>query len=333
MPDDTASTTADPTANEGRGSEPLFARIPAHVMLLGFLLALLAYFSVSSEFFLSVDNLKNILIAVSVLGILAAPSTMLLVGGDVDLSVASVAAFAGMMVATVSSGGEGSLLLGALAGLAAGLVAGVLNGFIVTRLGINSLITTLGGLSIYRGITKLMSNGQTIRTSGYDVLGTGTVLGVPMPVVIFVVVAAVFAFTMRYTTFGRNVYAIGASPEAARLAGIRTGRQLFYVFVLTGLLAGVAGLVLVGQLKAASPIAGVGLELSVVAAVILGGASLAGGRGTIAGTVLGILILGTLNNGLTIMSVSSFWQEIARGAVLVVAVGFDQIRIRLGGSE
>lgn len=327
-----AQAGSSPASEKGAPRQSLFARVPPQVMLLVFLAALLVYFSSASDFFLAFGNLKNILIAVAVLGILAAPSTMLLVAGNVDLSVASVAAFAGMAVAMASNGGEGSLLMGVLAGLGAGLLAGVINGLIVTGIGINSLITTLGGLSIYRGITKLMSNGQTVRVSGFSPLGSGSILGVPVPVIIFIIVAAVFAFVMRYTTFGRNVYAIGANPEAARLAGIRTSRQLFYVFALTGLMAGLAGLVLTGQLQAASPVSGLGLELSVVAAVILGGASLAGGRGTIAGTVLGILILGTLNNGMTILNVSSFWQEIARGAVLILAVGFDQVRIRLGGA-
>lgn len=309
-----------------------FARVPPQAMLLVFLAALLLYFSTASEFFLAVGNLRNILIAVAVLGILAAPSTMLLVAGNVDLSVASVAAFSGMVVATVSSGGDGSLLLGITAGLGAGLLAGVINGVIVTGIGINSLIATLGGLSIYRGLAKLMSNGQTVRVEGLHVLGSGTIVGVPVAVVIFLAVALLFAFVMRYTVFGRNVYAIGANPVAARLAGIRTARQLFYVFALTGLMAGLAGLVLTAQLRAASPVSGLGLELSVVAAIILGGASLSGGRGTIVGTVLGILILGTLNNGMTIMNVSSFWQEVARGAVLILAVGFDQIRVRLAGT-
>ena len=145
------------------------------------------------------------------------------------------------------------------------------------------------------------------------------------------IVAVVLALVLRNTVYGRNIYAIGANAVAARLVGIRNNATIFATFLLTGFLGGVAGLMLTSQLTAASPIAGLGLELSVVSAVVLGGASLQGGRGTILGTILGVLILGTVNNGMTLIGLSSFWQEVARGIILILAVAFDQVRITLGG--
>jgi ribose transport system permease protein len=222
-------------------------------------------------------------------------------------------------------------VLGVVAALALGLVLGAVNGFLVSWLNINSIITTLGTLSIFRGMAQLSSNGQTVRLEGFAELGSGATLGVPNGVLLMLIVAGIFYVLMRYTVYGRSIYAIGANDQAARLSGVNIRRNLFVVFVMTGLCAGGAGLILTSQLRAAAPIAGLGLELSVVAAVLLGGASLAGGRGTIIGTLLGVLILGTLDNGLTIISVSSFWQEIARGGVLIFAVGLDQLRIRFAG--
>lgn len=310
------------------GKRPRFlARVPPEAALVVMLGLLMAWFSIGSPYFLTVANLRNILIAVSVLGILAAPLTLLLVGRNFDLSVASAAAFSGMILAlaTRDYGLEIAIVLALLAGLGVGL----LNGFLVAGVGINSIIATLGTLSIFRGLTKVMSNGQTIRMDQFFGLGSGEVIGVPAPVIVLAAVVIVFLFVMRSTVFGRTVYAIGGNPEAARLSGIRVERFVFLSFALSGLLAALAGLILTSQLRAASPIAGEALTLTTVAAVILGGTSLAGGRGTIIGTVLGVLILGTVNNGLTILNISAFWQEVARGIILVLAVGIDQIRLRL----
>lgn len=326
-----APTPADTTSppQERKSFAQWYARFPPEAGLVLFLLLLGAWFTIGSEFFLTGNNLRNILLSVSVLGILAAPSTLLLISGNFDLSIASNAALCGVTFGLVAeSSGPAA---GVLAAVAVGLVAGAFNGFLVSVLGISSLIVTLGTLSIFRGIAQLRSNGQTTRVEGFRWLGSGEVLGIPVQIILFVVVAVAFFLVMRYTTFGRSVFAIGSNQQAARLAGIRITPTLFVLFVLAGVLAALAGLILSSQLRAASPNTALGLELSVVAAVILGGASLQGGRGTIPGTVLGVLILGTLNNGLTILSISSFWQEIARGLVLILAVGLDQIRVRLQG--
>jgi ribose transport system permease protein len=308
---------------------PFIARVRPEYVLVVFLAVLILVFAVRSPFFLAFGNFRNILLSVAVLGILAVPSTLLLVSANVDLSVASTAALCGMIVAIV--GNEYGFVLGVLACLAVGLVLGAFNGILVSWIGINAIITTLGTLSIYRGAAKLLSNGQTIRVDGFSGLGSGATLGIPNAVLLLIAVALVFTFLMRYTVYGRSIYALGSNEQAARLSGIRIRLNLFVAFLMTGFCGAIAGMILTSQLRAAAPIAGLGLELSVVAAVLLGGASLTGGRGTILGTLLGVLILGTLNNGLTILNISSFWQEIARGAVLILAVGLDQVRIRFSG--
>ena len=300
-------------------------------MLVIFLAIVVAFFALKSEFFLGLDNLRNILLAVSVLSVLAFPSTMLIISGNFDLSVASNAAFTGMLFAVVTDGGKEHIALGILAALVGGLFIGLLNGGLVTGVRVNSLITTLGTLAIFRGLAKILSNGQTLRVTGFDWMGKSEWFGIPVAIYIMLFVAVVLAFVLRNTVYGRNIYAIGANAVAARLVGIRNNATVFATFLLTGFLGGVAGLMLTSQLTAASPIAGLGLELSVVSAVVLGGASLYGGRGTILGTILGVLILGTVNNGMTLIGLSSFWQEVARGVILILAVAFDQLRITLGG--
>lgn len=329
---ETTTPTTDPQSADDRSGRSLsqrFSQVPQEAGLVVFLLLLGTWFTIGSEFFLTGNNLRNVLLSVSVLGILAAPSTLLLISGNFDLSIASSAVLCGMTFGLIAE--NNSTALAVLAALCVGLVAGAVNGFLVSYLRISSLIVTLGTLSVFRGIAQLRSNGQTIRVDGFRWLGSGEIIGIPVQIVLFVLVAIAFFLVMRYTTFGRSVFAIGSNQQAARLAGIRIAPTLFTLFIITGLLAAVAGLILSSQLRAASPNTATGLELSVVASVILGGASLNGGRGTIPGTVLGVLILGTLNNGLTILSISSFWQEIARGMVLILAVGLDQVRLRLKG--
>lgn len=326
-----AEISKQSNSSEGK-SQSFVSRVSTEMMLIIFLAVVIGFFALRSEFFFALNNFRNILLAVSVLSVLAFPSTMLIISGNFDLSVASTAAFTGMVFAIVSEGGEGSVVNGVLLALAAGIVVGSLNGFLVTVIRVNSLITTLGTLAIFRGLAKILSNGQTLRVAGFRFMGNATFLRVPVAVYIIIIVALILAFVLRRTVYGRNLYAIGANVEAARLVGIRNNLTVFMTFVLTGFLAGLGGLMLTSQLTAASPIAGLGLELSAVSAVILGGASLNGGRGTIIGTILGVAILGTMNNGMTLIGLSSFWQEVARGVILIAAVAFDQIRVRAGGT-
>mgnify|MGYP001807435829 CR=1 FL=1 len=301
-------------------------RIPDTAVLAAVLLALAIFFATQSPFYLTPNNLLNILVSASVIGIIAAPGTLLLV------SVGSGAAFLGVVMAWATA--QWGVPTGVLLAIVAGLLIGIVNGFAVTVLGINALITTLAMLAILRGLGQVLAGGQTLLLPGFNDLGNARpFLNIPVPVLVFAAVVIVTALVMKFTVFGRSMYAIGANPVAARLAGIRTQTAIFGGFLLSGAAVVIGGLILVSQLGAASPNAASGLELSVVTAVILGGASLAGGRGTIVGTLLGVLILGTLNNGLTLMNINSFWQDVARGVLLLAAVGFDQLRLRLTGDK
>lgn len=316
------------------------ARLPETTALVALLVILVVFFSLTSDFFFSYDNIVNILQNVAVIGIIACPATLLIISGQVDLSVGSVAGFAGILMATAAAPPETAVpfALGlsipaafALA-LLVTLLVGMVNGFAVTVLGLNSLIVTLGTLAIFRGLTKVIGDGQTIRINGFGALGvTRPLFNIPLPVYLFALVTVIFFLVLRYTVYGRAMYAIGASPLAARLAGIRTQWSVFLGFVLSAGCVALAGLIRLSQVGGASPNAGIGFELAVVTAVVLGGASLAGGRGTMLGTVLAVFVVGILNNGLIQLNVPSFWQEVAGGVLLVGAVTFDQLRIRLSG--
>lgn len=322
-------------AGRGRGLS-----VPETGALLLVLVALFVFFSIASPFFLNRENLINILQNVAVVGIIACPATLLLISGQFDLSVGSGVGFAGMLMAVAAlapgTGGVDLPLAMNLQVTSAFIVAvlgtlliGLINGFSVTVLGINALITTLGTLAIFRGLTKVLGDGQTIRIEGFGELGVLRIAGIPLPVYIFGAVVIAFWLVLRYTVYGRSLYAIGASPSAARLAGIRTNRVIFIAFILSSLCVALAGLIRLSQVAGASVNSGLGIELSVVTAVVLGGASLSGGRGGIGGTVLAVLIVGVLANGLIQLNVPSFWIEVANGLLLLGAVTVDRVRVRL----
>jgi ribose transport system permease protein len=320
-----ASAAATPPAVRRR-------QIPELAGLLVVLVGLFVFFALSSQYFLNWDNMLNILTAVAITGIIAAPGTLLLIGGQFDLSVGSGLGICGVVMATAAE--AHGIGYGIAMAVLVGLAIGAINGFLVTVVGVNALITTLGMLAVLRGADQLIAGGQTVSLNGFSGIGTARpFLSIPVPVLILVAVIAAFWFILRFTVFGRSIYAIGANPVAARLAGIRGGRLIFIGFILSGLCVALSGLIQVSQLSAASPIAGTGLELSVITAIVLGGASLAGGRGTLLGTVIGLLIIGILNNGLVLKNVDSFWQDVARGVLLILAVSFDQLRLRFSRRE
>ena len=325
VPDGQHAVPGGEVAQEATGAGRPGRSVPELAALCVVLIGLVVYFSVASEFFLATNNIINILTAIAVTGILAAPGTMLLIAGQVDLSVGAATALCGVVLATVAP--DVGIPVAVLCALLAGIAVGVINGALVTVIGVNSLIVTLGGLAAYRGTTFLIADGQTVVMADFQWLGTARpFLNIPVPVILFAVVATVILVVLRYTVYGRNVYAIGANPVAARLVGIRRRTVVFIAFVASGLAAALAGLVLTSQLSAAVPNAALGLELTVVTAIVLGGASLNGGRGSVVGTVLGLMIIGVLNNGLTLMNVSSYWQQVASGVLLITAVSFDRVR-------
>ncbi|MEV4686202.1 ABC transporter permease [Microbacterium sp. LWH3-1.2] len=313
------SLTPTPTRNR--------LRLPETLALIIFLLAEVIFFSVASKYFLSWDNFVNIFSAVAVTGILAAGATILLIGGQFDLSIGSGVAWVGLMFALTNPilGTPAALLIS----FGSGLLIGVINGFLVTVVGVNALITTLGTMAIFRGLTISIGQGQSIGVTGFDWALIRPFLGIPLPVILFVLVAIVVALLLRNTVYGRSIYAIGANPSAARLVGLGSKRNIFIAFLISGLCMALAGLTSVSQLGATSGTTGLGMELAAITAVILGGTSLTGGVGSMSGTVLGLLIVAVLGNGMTLLNINSSWQQVATGILLILAVSFDRLRQRL----
>ena len=302
------------------------------------------------ENFLSWQNLMNSLAqSVVIVGLLAVGETVVIVGGALDISVGSIASVSSVVAALVVTQGVmgafgGSPLLGFLGGMLAGMFAGIVNGFIVTVLQVNPIIATLGTLAAFDGLAFLLApDGKPIGIvthPDFTWLGTGRFLqnlplpalggrewpGVPVMFVVFVIVAVAMHIVMRYTDFGRSVYAIGGNATAARLAGINVRGIRIVMYMFSGAIAGIAGVLLTAQTTSGNPINGRGLELQAITAVFLGGAATTGGRGTIVGTVLAVLLVGVLNNGMNLLGVGQFYQRIALGLLLIFAVALSQWR-------
>ncbi|MDX6551926.1 MAG: ribose transport system permease protein, partial [Gaiellales bacterium] len=212
----------------------------------------------------------------------------------------------------------------------AAIGVGVINGFLVTVLEVNALITTLGTLAAFRGLSNVIANGQTVAVDNFSWIGIDRPFAnIPVPVILLLLVMLFVWVVMRYTVYGRSMYAIGSNPSAARLVGVLSKRFIFFGFVLSAAACGLSGVILTSQLGVGSGLFGIGMELSVITAIVLGGASLSGGRGSIVGTLVGLVIIGILNNGLTLTGVNPFWQDVARGTLLIAAVSFDRLRARL----
>lgn len=306
------------------------------------LIVLFIFFSLTTEAFLTGANLINVVRQVSFTGIAAVGATLVLLIGGIDLSVGSVLAFSGVIAAKIIIEAGYPPMVGLLAGVLAGTVAGLINGLIVTKLRIPALITTLGTLTIIRGIGFTLTGGLPVFgfpkepflgfTEGVQAIGKGYVLGVPVPVIIMVIIFILGYVFLYRTYFGRYIYAIGGNLETARLSGIKVERIQLLVYTVAGLLTGIAGMIVMGRVNSGQPSLGVGFELEVITAVVLGGVSIAGGAGSLFGVILGVFIMGVLSNGLIILNVTEYNQMVVRGLVLLIAVGVDQIRIRARGS-
>lgn len=316
-----------PLAAGGTGRRGRRSSLRDVLGLLLFYVAVFAFFAVTSPYFLTVENLTNLLVAASTLGIVAVFTTMLMIGGGLDLSVGAVLALTGVIIAVTME--RIGIWPAALLALACGTLVGVVNGLFVTGLGVNAVITTLGTLYVARGLAAVFSNGLTkpVFDETFAWLGGGDIAGVPVPLVVALVLFAIGFVVMNFTTYGRALYMVGGNADASYLAGLPVKRHRFVAYTLSGFSAALAGVVLTSRLYAAAPQAATGLEFSVIAAVVLGGTSLAGGKGTMLGTVTGVLILGTLNNGMTLLSLSSDYQQIVQGLVLLLAVALDQFRL------
>lgn len=296
--------------------------------------------SLLSDRFLTVENGLNILRQISVNLCLSVGMTLIILSGGIDLSVGAVLALAGAVAAGLLKEGLSLPMFGVLlqftvwgailAGVVVGLALGWFNGFVITRFRLPPFVATLGTLSVARGLTMLWTGGYPITGLGetFGFMGTGFWLGVPMPVWICAFWVAVFVVVTRRTRFGRHLYAVGGNERAALLTGLPVERVKLWVYTLGGGLAGVAGLMVTARLDSAQPNAGLGYELDSIAAVVIGGTSLSGGRGSVMGTVLGCLIIGVLNNGLFLLNVSPFWQQVIKGLVILAAVALDRMSQR-----
>lgn len=292
------------------------------------LAVLIVVLSVLSPNFLTVANLRNVSVQVAVTALIAFGSTFVIVAGGIDLSVGSVIGLSGIVLGWAASNAGWPTALAVLAALVAGLLVGLVNAVLV-NLRLPPFIATLAMLSVARGLALVISGGIPLGVpDAVARLGSGEFLGVPYPTLLMIVGLLVTAVILRRTYSGRAMYAIGGNTEAARLSGIRVGRQQLVIYALSGLFAAVAGILLAGRLASGQPTAGTGYELDAIAAVVIGGASLAGGSGTAVGTFIGALILGLLRNGLTLLNVSAFWQEVVIGVVIALAVLIDTIRRR-----
>jgi ribose transport system permease protein len=297
-----------------------------YMLYIAFLI-LLVVFSLSSPWFLSIENFLNIGRQTTLVSIIAVGMTFVIVARQIDLSVASTLALSGMAAALAMSHINNSWIVGAVAGLGTGALVGLLNGILTTQLSIPSFLVTLGTLSMARGLAMMVTNTKPVIITNetyFAIFGEGTFLGMPVPIAWTLAAMIVGILLLHYNVFGRRIYAVGGNPTAALYSGINTKWVTTSAFVLTGTLAGLAALVLSARSHAARPDVVQGMELDVIAAVILGGCSLFGGRGYILGTLFGSLIIGTLNNGLVLLGVSSPMQLVIKGAIIVAAVAFTK---------
>ncbi|HET9965608.1 MAG TPA: ABC transporter permease [Rubrobacter sp.] len=303
------------------------------------LFLLVVAFAIVTPDFLTVNNLINILRQYSVLMILAVGQTLVIVSRGIDLSVASTAALSGSVMGVAYAYWAWPEPASLLVGLAAGVAVGAFNGFVITRLDVPDFIATLGTFVAVRGIALLVTDGLPVpdferavegRTlpGTISTLGVDSVLGAPLIAVVALVCALVGAFILARTRLGRSAYAIGGNTEAARMSGIKVERSKMWIYVFSGLLAAVGGFMLTGRQASANALMGEGLELQSIAAVVIGGTNLFGGEGRMSGTVIGVLIIGVLSNGLSIAGVAEFWQRVVNGLIIVAVVALDQWRRR-----
>lgn len=291
------------------------------------LILIVVIISVMSPNFLTLNNLLNVLRQVSINALIAFGMTFVILTGGIDLSVGSILALTGAVTAGFLASGMDPMLAMFL-GLILGAILGAINGIIISKGNVAPFIATLATMTIYRGLTLVYTEGRPISGLGdslsFQLIGKGYFFGIPVPVITMAMAFGVLYFVLKKTTFGRRVYAVGGNEEASRLSGIKVDRIKVYVYALTGTLAALASLILTSRLNSAQPTAGNMFELDAIAAVVLGGTSLTGGRGWIVGTLIGALIIGVLNNGLNLIGVSSFFQQVVKGAVILVAVLLDR---------
>ena len=299
----------------------LFSKFGIVIILVLICIAL----SILSPSFLKINNLLNVLRQVSITGVIAVGMTFVVVTGGIDLSVGSIAGMTAMVATSLSHPGQFPVIVPVVCGLLVGIAAGVLNGFLAAYEEIPPFITTLGLMTALRGACLLYNNGRPIIDVGdaYTKIGGGKLFGIPYPVIIFIVIIAIGTFVLKCTRYGRYVYAIGGNERAAKVSGINVKAIKLSVYVIAGFCAALSGIIVSSRVMSGSPSAGEGYEMDAVTACVIGGASLSGGEGGVLTTVIGALIIGVISNGLDLLKVSSYWQQIVKGVIIVAAVLID----------
>ena len=307
----------------------VWSTISRYGTVLILLVAIFVYFSVSQSHFFTSANLQNMLAGLSILWVVSIGMTFVVLTGGIDLSVGALLALSGLILSKLFNGAGIPAFAAVLLTIAvAMLIGGGVNGVLIGRAGLSFFVVTLGTMSIYFGIVNIWSNTQTsyVNSSLIDGIGYGKGLGVATPIWIMIGTFLAAFVILRWTYFGRDIYAVGGNIDAARLSGIRVSRTLMAAYAVAGLCSGLAGVIQAGRLGAASPLVGQDIPLNAAAGVLLGGTSFTGGVGGVTGTAVGVLFIGVLQNGLSIAGISSFWQEVVTGAILVVAIGIDRLQ-------
>lgn len=314
--------------NHSKGRrEWLSALIPLvfFVILLSFL----------SPQFLSFSNISNVLRQGAVYAVMAVGMTFVIITGGIDLSQGSLLPIVCIVVSMVLKNGEGSMALAILLGLTAGAVSGLINGVMVAYINIPPFIMTLGMMNVLRGAALLITDAASVETryEPFRFIGTGTFLNIPIPVYVFILVAVIGHIILTFTATGRYVYAIGSNKEAARLSGVNTKRVTIFVYVVSGVCVAIGSILYIARLGAAQPIAGQSYEMESVAATIIGGTSIMGGEGGVIGSILGAIVMSIIKNGMVLLGLSTYWQQIVLGIIIVVAVVMDLMRKRVTKSN
>ena len=275
--------------------------------------------------FLTVSNWTIIITQASINALLAFGVTFVIITGGIDLSLGSMVAVTGVTAAMLAHPDTFPVVLPIFAGLLAGLLMGVFNGFIITKSKIAPFIVTLGTMTIGRGLALIMSKGRPISnlSDSFNFIGGGDVFGIPFPIIVLAIIFTICSITLKKTLLGRYIYAVGGNEQAARASGINVNQVKMAVYSISGLLAGLAGVLLTSRITTGQPNAGAGFELDAIAAAVIGGTSTSGGTGTITGTLVGVLLIGVINNGLDLLNVSSYYQQVVMGAIIIGAVVLD----------
>ncbi|WP_338026195.1 MULTISPECIES: ABC transporter permease [Cohnella] len=304
--------------------------IPADMLrkygLIGILLLAVIVLSIVSDAFLTFTNLMNVLRQVSINGILAVGMTFVILTAGIDLSIGSMMAVSAVIAASIVSYNPDLAIVALLAGMLASGALGGVSGTMSAKLNVAPFVATLAMMTIARGIALIYTNGRpiVIDSPSFKFLGQGYLGPIPFPVVLFILVTVIMSIILYKTKFGRYIFAVGGNENAAHISGIRVSRVKIWVYVINGLLAGLAGVLLASRISSGQPNSGMGYELDAIAAVVIGGTSLFGGRGSMLGTIVGVLIIGVINNGLNLLDVSSYWQQIIKGVIIAGAVILDQ---------